>query len=352
MRIAGIFLAFCLISASLSGQIESHVTAGYVIPHRPEMGRLVTGHATGFGVTRWWEPRGSWAHERGRWGIRQGAQLGYLHTGSADLGEQVTALWLTRFPFLQHNALELGVGPGWTSRSYRTHGPTSFALASPFNLALHVAAQHRFPIPGPFHLVTGLGFTHLSNGGLQQPNLGTNAVTLRLSVCTGSVPMHYPEVVVPDGAVQRTSAWNLGLRSGVRDMGLPGGVLHPISTLRMVWSLEAKRIAEGPLPRRTAWSPILAAQITLNQGRRIEAPGMPGARWQPAVLGGVRWWAGRFGLQFAHGIILHNASPELGRTHLDAALLWMAHPAVQFELGLRAFSLRAEHPVLGVTWAF
>lgn len=350
MRHALLFGLLCSFSAALSGQNEFHLTGGYVIPHRPEMGRLVTGHAFGLGVSEWREPAGRWAHERGRWGIRQGVQLAYTHTGSDDLGEQVTALWMTRFPIRQHLSFELGVGPGWSSRSYRASGPTSFSLASPFNLALHLAVQQRVPLRAPFHPLVGLGFTHLSNGGLQQPNLGTNAVTVRLACRIGSPPTRYPEIVQPPGTFERVSMWQFGLRSGLRDIGLPGGPLHPITTLRGVWSWHAVRTGSGPLGRITAWSPLVAAQLTLNQGQRVAHPGEPRARWQPAVLVGVRSWVGRFGLQFAHGVILANASEELGAEHLDAALLWRVHPAWQLELGLRAFSLRAEHPAVGITW--
>lgn len=350
MRRALFLGLLCSFSFALSGQNEFLLTGGYVIPHRPEMGRLVTGHAYGFGFSTWREPAGRWAREHGRWGIRQGVQLAYTHTGSEALGEQVTALWMTRFPLRTRPFFELGVGPGWSSRSYRVSGPGSFSLAGPLNLALHVAVQHRFRLRAPFHPIAGLGFTHLSNGGLQQPNLGTNAVTVRLACQIGSPPMRYPEVVVPPGTAERRSMWQLGLRSGVRDIGLPGGPLHPITTLRGVWSWHSVRTGPGPLSRRSSWSPLLAAQLTLNQGQRVAHPDQPAARWQPAVLVGVRSWIGAFGLQFAHGVILANASAELGAKHLDAALLWRFHPAWQVELGLRAFSLRAEHPAVGLTW--
>ena len=95
---------------------------------------------------------------------------------------------------------------------------------------------------------------------------------------------------------------------------------------------------------------MAAAQLTLNQSRRPESPGNARARWQPAVLLGARWWVGNVALQFAHGQILANASPDFGPSHLDAALVWRVRREWMVELGLRAFSMRAEHPVLGVTW--
>ena len=349
LRVA--FLAgLCALSFKVSGQTEFQLIGGFVLPHRPEMARLVTGHATGFSLSRWRESNGIWASEHGRWGIRQGAMLSVLDAGSPELGVQASALWLTRFPLRNRSHLELGLGPAWTSRSYRTDGPTSFALAGPWNLGLHAGLARRIRLKAPFHFTVGAALTHLSNGGLFQPNLGTNALTARVAFHWGSVPTQYPQVVQPPGTFERANRWHLGLRVGARDAGLPGGPLHPVSTLRVLWERRAQVVHHGPFPRRMGWSPVAAAQLTLNQSRRPESPGNPAARWQPAVLVGARWWVGKVALQFAHGHLLANASPDFGPDHLDAALVWRVRPECMVELGLRAFSMRAEHPVVGVTW--
>ncbi len=340
----------CALSFKASGQTEFQLLTGFVLPHRPEMARLVTGHAAGLSLSHWREPYGAWTSEHGRWGVRQGAMLSVLDAGSPELGVQAAALWLTRFPVRDRSHLELGLGPAWSSRSYRTDGPTSFALAGPWNLGLHVGIARRIRLKAPFHLAFGAALTHLSNGGLFQPNLGTNALTLRTAFHWGSVPTQYPQIVQPPGSFARTNRWHVGLRFGARDAGLPGGPLHPVSTLRVVWERRAVVVKPGPQPRRMGWAPVAAAQLTLNQSRRPEAPFEPAARWQPAVLVGARWWVGEVALQFAHGHILAEASPDFGPSHLDAALIWRVQPEWSVELGLRAFSMRAEHPVLGVTW--
>jgi hypothetical protein len=349
LRVA--FLAgLCALSFKASGQTEFQLLSGFVLPHRPEMARLVTGHATGFSLSHWTEQYEGWAAHHGRWGIRQGAMLSLLDAGSPELGVQASALWLTRFPVRELSFLELGLGPTWSSRSYRTDGASSFALASPWNLGLQVGMARRIRAPGPIHFTVGAALTHLSNGGLHQPNLGTNALTARVGLHWGSPPMRYPEVIVPPATCIRVNRWHAGLRVGARDAGLPGGPLHPISTFRFLWERRAEALNAGPMLRRFAWSPVVAAQLTLNQSRRPESPGNASARWQPAVLVGARWWVGNVGLQFAHGQILANASPDLGPSHLDAALVWRMRTHWMVELGLRAFSMRAEHPALGVTW--
>lgn len=339
-----------LLAQVASGQTEINLLTGFVLPHRPEMARLVTGHATGITLSRWKEPQGEWATTHGRWGIRQGAMLAVLDAGSPALGTQVTALWLTRLPFAAHGHLELGLGPAWSSRSYATHGAASFALAGPWNLALQLGADRRIRLPAPFHLTAGAALTHLSNGGLHLPNLGTNALTARVGLHWGGVPSSHPQVVEPEAASVRAHLLQAGVRFGARDAGLPGGPLHPITTVRLLWEARAHLLEPGATRRRAAWSPVVAAQLTLNQARRPESPSNPSARWQPAVLAGVRWWAGRVALQLAHGQLLANSSPDFGSAHLDAALVWRVHPQWQLELGLRAFSLRAEHPCIGLAW--
>ncbi len=314
------------------------------------MGRLVTGHALGIRGSRWWVPEGEWAHVSGRWGIRQGVQLNWISTGSEGLGNQFIGLWLTRFPIRNKGNLVLGIGPGWSSASYRDLGSSSFALATPWNLGLQVGVSHRIRLKAPLHLSTGLSLTHLSNGGLRLPNLGTNAACMTLAAHWGSSPMRYPEVIVPHAETKRQAIWNVGGRLGARDAGLPGGPMHPVLTLRGTWEWRTVILRPGTTKRTSNWSPILAAQLTLNQSRRTEEGGAGAGRWQPAILVGARWWAGNVSLQFAHGHLLAHASPEFGAAHLDAAVLWRVAPEWQLELGLRAFSMRAEHPSLGVTW--
>lgn len=337
-------------SCLVFSQNEVQLLGGFILPHRPEMSRLITGHATGITVSHWREAHGEWASNYGRWGIRQGVMVQVLDAGSESLGHQVAALWTTRLPIRERSHLELGLGPGWTSRSYRTDGANSFALAGPWNLGLHVGLSRRIRLKAPVHFSVGAAVTHLSNGGLFLPNLGTNALTLRLAIHHGSTPTRYPETHIPPSKFTRRGFVSTGMRFGARDAGLPGGPLHPVSTLRVLWEAKTHFITPGASPKRCSWSPLLAGQITLNQSRRAEEEGLPASRWQPAVLIGTRWWAGNVALQFAHGRILTNASPDFGAGHLDAALIWQLQPSWALELGLRAFSMRAEHPCIGLTW--
>lgn len=361
--------------------LEGGVQWGVVAPHRSEIWRVVTGHAWGGHVYAGAMRTGGWTRGLRRPWAWQGLGLDATYGGSPELGWQVSGVWLTRLPLNDAWNSEWGLGLGYTTRHYDPmHAPASFLLGSPFNAAIRLGVHRSWPLPTPGAragagtLHTTLAVHHLSNGSTRQPNLGTNTVALHVGWSPTSrspgppSPLSLPDSTHESSASRFSGQWTI--RSGYRDMDLPGGVLYVLTGLaaEVTISLPSLRTLSShhseAAPRKQAQlQPAASATLTYNsslrfyhENSRVYSPqnpdptgSTPWRRIQPAGLLGFYWNLGATRITIFQGWILSHPDPILGRRHLHIAVSQAISRSVRFEIGLRSYNLRAEHAFLGVS---
>lgn len=332
--------------------LELGVRWGYILPHREELEAIVTGHAWGGEVTWGKHIEGGWVAQGKRKKAWQGLRLGYLNAGSEELGSVYSGIWLTRLPIWQSFDVEMGTGMAWATTPWHpADHPRSFALGSHWNVGLHLAIGWNQSLGKAGVLRAAFGFTHFSNGALLLPNLGINNVSGNLSWAPGSVDNETTsrQLASLSESVKR-QGWKFetGLRLGMRDVGLPGGIRHPISTVQ--FTIFYRHRSAGHL----SWS--LSGDCTNNQSLRetnASAANQDQAnRLQPSILGGIRWHFGQTALSMMQGWIIANPDRELGQRHLLVVLSHPFSPHSRVAFGLRSFRMRADFPFIGLTYAW
>lgn len=325
---------------------EYSLSTGYVLPHREEMKALVTGHSTVVGLTWGHKVSGGWTDSRrASLPVWQGFEMSYIQLGSEGMGSIWSGLWLNRFSFRPSIFSEMGVGLGYATSPYdAVEAPFSFALGTHINaglrlaLGLQTAPNHRGQWIGK------IGMTHFSNGAMKMPNLGVNNIHLVVAKKFTSPSLEvktlpHLEVFAPQH-FRFLMDWSA--RFGIRDLGLPGGVLHPTSTLHA--------LAHFKFSPKSNWRLATAQEICINQSLRVT--GAEPHRLQWSALVGVRGNFGNTHLTLLQGHVLKNHDQQLGKRHLLVTLSQDVSPRFGVEIGLRSFRLRADHAFLGVNWRF
>jgi len=318
---------------------------GFVLPHRAEMNAIVTGHSWNAGIHRGnWSDDG-WRRPWSRFGpVWEGLEIGWLNGGSPNIGQVGSALWMIQIPFATNSRVQLGTGAGWAFSPYSIEDrPLSFALGSHLNAGLHLSVHRKLFTFHEQELSLSAGITHFSNGAIALPNLGINNLFVRCSVFP-SAESSETQRKEPESSKQFEDVhWKaaFSIRSGVRDVNLPGGPLHPISTL--IFHLERAK--------RNHWGMILASDITYNQSLRENADQaltVPDRLQLSSGIGAILHF-GNVDLNMVEGWVWTNPDIALGRRHLTATLAYSVNPDIKIEMGLRSFRLRADYAFLGLS---
>lgn len=349
--IVGWCLGFSLGTGICWGQVhemQAHGQWGYVLPHRAEMNALVTGHSWGFGVERGnWGVEGWRADWCGSGAVWQGMEWSLLHAGSPEMGSIFSGLWKVKLPIVAGVNGELGTGLGWAFAPYDLEKrPLNFALGTHGNAGLHLGLSWRCWKGKQSAAVLSGGLTHFSNGAVAMPNLGINNFFVRLALVNQSYQPPTNSVSNELATVPHEPSWSaqVSLRTGTRDVNLPGGPRHALTSA--TWSLQRHLSAR--------WSGVTAVEATYNQSLREASPVPLSAldRLQWANQAGVALHFGRVTLLMLQGWVWVHPDTALGRRHLTATLNYSMNPTWSLDLALRSFQLRADYAALGVTRRF
>lgn len=327
---------------------ELGLGTGYTLPHRDMMQHLVSGHSRRIAISYGWELSGGWTENRSSNGKPwQGFEIAWTDLGGDALGSVTSALWMTRFPCIIGHT-ELGLGAGWSSNPWDAdNAPSSVAMSTRFNAGLHAAWT--FPIRSTerSQWCVKTSFTHFSNGAISLPNLGINNIGISI------LHQWREENILPQRKLNESRStspspliFELSIRSGARDVGLPGGALHPIFNVHLLGLYHSNRAKS----KSRCWA--IGNDVGYNQSLRItgtkSAAENPVNRLQYSVLGGIRWDFHRVQLTALQGWTFTNPDLELGRSYLMVTMQYECSPSVAIELGLKSSQFRADYPFIGI----
>jgi hypothetical protein len=306
---------------------------GQIAPHRPEMAGLLGPRCLTGSLSIGRPVTASWAHQGRRRGAIERFELSWTATGSPSLGNQATWLQCLEWPWRARFHSEVGLGLGWTNTPYDpVFKPTALALGSTFNAAIRLGLGRSFPLTDGIDLILGLRLTHLSNGGITQPNLGTNRLDFHTSIrpkTSTSQPPISPDVLDPP-------QYFVAFSAGPRDLGLPGGTRAALGTLR-AFRLSRERAHH-------VWRPVAGLGLTVayaHNGRPIQ--------FHPEF--GATWPFGKLTVRSTLGWVLNAVQSSQGPVFLHVDLEARMTPKWFALLGLRSYRLKAEFPSLGIRYA-
>lgn len=343
---------------------------GFMVPHRQELRGLVQGHAREFGVGALFSTLGakkekSWHRHYGF--PNYGFEFYYADLGNrAELGQQMAlnAFLHLPFPFLKQSPTDRwqiyshwGIGAGYTDVVWSLDDNLKgIALSSAFNVCLTAGfyASHHFS--NRFSANAGVRMTHLSNGAVKLPNLGTNNLT-------GNIGLRYhlidqrvsaPSTDSPDGSdsdsfdlsKQKKMHFFATVNSGIKENLPPGGPKLFVHNAAIGLELRSSP-KSGFLLRSDLWYNLaVSGLIERNEGI---AP-TRGDRVQGGLaLGYIRHFGmARFETQM--GAYLYSRYRGNGLFYHRFVISHEITEAIRVTLGLKTHWARADHPELGVVF--
>lgn len=332
-------------SSGQKAQYGGQGSFGFVLPHRSEMNAIVTGHSWNVGIHRGHWSDDEWRKPWSRFGpIWEGLEVGWLNGGSPEIGQVGSALWMIQVPFTTNSRVQLGTGVGWALSPYSMdERPLSFALGSHLNAGLHLSIHRKLISLNEKELSLSAGITHFSNGAIALPNLGINNLFIRCSVFPSPESRLSHPAEMESSKVSGDVKWKaaFSIRTGVRDVNLPGGPLHPMSSAML--NLERAKWNH--------WGMIIASDVTFNQSLRENAKqalSVPDRIQLASGIGAILHF-GNVDLQLVEGWVWTNPDVALGRRHLAATLAYSINSNLKIEMGLRSFRLRADYAFAGLS---
>jgi hypothetical protein len=261
------------------------------------------------------------------------------------MGQIVSAIWKVKIPVWRSVTGELGSGLGWAFSPYDLEKrPLSFALGTHLNAGLHLGLSAKLANMGTHKVVLTTGLTHFSNGAVAMPNLGINNLYVRLGLMPEHIQKKSPTDQGPSEPKPIQWSSYSAIRAGIRDVNLPGGARHPISSCMVGIRRHFS----------TRFAAVAATDVSYNQSLRettgVALTAQDRTQWASQLGVDIRF--GQAHLFLLQGWIWSNPDVALGRRHLHAAFGYEIWPQWCLEIGLRSFRLRADYAYLGVCREF
>ena len=238
------FVALLVLNAKANAQdstfgkwmVEARVNYGFVIAHRPAIVHLQTAHVFGLeaGFFRTTNGEKDWqqAYDRPLTGI--GFQ--YFKLGDdKELGSAFTLFPQVLFPLIHSPHLLLstraGCGISYIEKTFdRLDNYKNVAIGTHVNCVITFGVYARAWVRHHTQVVSGIEFTHTSNGGFKVPNLGLNMPTLNIGVS------HFfgkKEGLFPSRKIKtpHTTIIELLIAGGMKEVIPPEGKKHGVCTL-------------------------------------------------------------------------------------------------------------------------
>jgi hypothetical protein len=287
--------------------VEMNFLAGKVVKHTAKFTAPIPSLTTALDINLVWQTYGKKDWEQRRNFPVVGVGVTYTDYGN----NQVFGNCLGVYPNIQMRlirrpawewTMRIGDGLGYVTKKYQKALPVdtlNTAIGSHLNDFAILMMDFRYHINKHWHIQYGLSFTHISNAGTEQPNLGVNTVAAHLGV------MYFPVTFRPKPSIRELprlpNRWLLEVRNGISYK-------------------EARATGSPVLP--TYMSSVYASRRWLGKNKYFfgvdgafhndvlaflntycdNLPGKKQRSWDGAVFGGNELLVGRFGIVTQLGV--------------------------------------------------
>lgn len=354
------------VSAQFQAPDEVYLSPGFgfLVPHRPELRALVTGHSQALVAGAMYETRNAkhqktW-HRRYRfpaWGV----EVYHSDVGNRrQLGTQTGVSTIMRLPapFLSHTRFRVaslwGIGMGYSTGYWdMIDNPKAIALSSRINICLTAGYQTSYDLSRRVVLDAVIRMTHLSNGALRLPNLGTNNLTahvgMRYAFRDDMAPVFHeddePRALEAD---HRKPKMFVSVATGAKEPVPHGGAMHFVHSLSV--GVHLKPTAKtGFLMRSDFWYNMA---LTPLLERNAEHTPQPTDRIQQGLSLGVAKQFGKTDFQMHMGAYLYTRYKGHGLFYHRFMFTHRVNAHLSALVALQTHWARAHHPELGLMYRF
>lgn len=333
--------------------VFAEVNGGMVVPHRSELKGIVRGHSKGFAIGKEWDVDG-----RARWHYHYHMpKLGFELYGSDlgnrnQLGKQLALSAFARLPLGKaafKDYLFLAVGAGYSDTKWDlVERQKAIALGSHFNVAISMGYYVSKTLKKT-NVYGGLRMTHLSNGALVMPNLGTNNFFLVLGA---NIDRYQPEIEpgIFTCHLPRMREWRFQNALGMKQVGPALSPFYPVHTLSFSYTKRPNWNRAHFIRTDLFYNPSLRPIIERNERRRLSNIDL----FQHGIGVGYAQIFGNTRAEIMMGVYTINPNPNTGMFYHRLGLRQVIGrvPHLELTLNLVAHWAKAHHPEVGVTWSF
>lgn len=216
--------------------VNARINYGFVIAHRPTVVHLQRAHVYGFEADLFKTSKGERDWEQAYNKPLTGIGFQYWNLGdNAELGNAYSVFPQVLFPINHSPHLllsgRLACGIGYIEKTFdRLENHKNVAISAHINCLIGFGLYARAFVHKRTQLVTGIEFTHMSNGGFKVPNLGVNMPTANIGIT------HFfgkREVLMPQRVLEkpRSTIVNLLIAGGLKEIIPPCGKKHAAFTV-------------------------------------------------------------------------------------------------------------------------
>jgi hypothetical protein len=346
-------VADSLPTSSLNWNIQPQF--GFIIPHRSEMLHLIQGHSRGINLQLLRETTGKKAWERNFQCPEVGLDVYFNYTGNADqLGNQFALSYLARLPlrknsvvsgkekYFQHT-LGLGIGMGYNTKTWDLETNTQAqVIGSHLNAALTIEYLAQIFSLKKIALKGGLRLTHFSNGAFTLPNLGTNNISLVLTLSQKSqTPIK--KIFLRD-KIEKSNSFMIALTGGLKEIPPPYG--------KKYGSITMSAVGQRRLSYKS--SLFLGSEVMFNsavktlRNRVSETPSGWEKNAQLSLVIGYGLNFDRLQLRILQGFYIVNSWQADGLYYQRVSLCYKITDHLQALIGLKTHFAKADHSEIGI----
>lgn len=331
--------------------LSVEVGGGFMVPHRPELNRIVSGHSKSVMLAKEWEINGT-----SRWHYHYSFPTFGVEVYASDLGnrkELGRQLALSAFGHFTlgrgklNDYLHFGAGVGFTDTKWDIDtNPKAIALGSTINGAATLGYYIEKRLKA-IDLYGGIRLVHLSNSAVVMPNLGTNNIMVAFGARINQ-NRTLPEPGIFTTHLPRMREWRLQYSLGLKQ------VAPALSPFFFVHTLSASYY------RRPTWfkAYFLRTDLFYNSSLRYIVQRRGEGRLTNAQLfqhGVSLGWAqilGRTRLELSLGVYTINVNHSTGIFYNRLGFRHALPKMEQLDLTLNLMShlAKAHHLELGAAW--
>lgn len=320
-----------------------------MIPHREEIRGLVTAHSQGFEAGAMWNTDGSktW-HQRYHqplWGL----ECYYSDLGNDALGQQAALSVFTRLPSFRRPHLSaywhLGLGAGYSNATWDIEtNNKSIVLGSHLNTTLSLGYYTEICVGEKLSLTAGLRVTHLSNGGVVMPNLGTNNAGISLG-CRYSIKEEVVSSNRPNIPAVRGMQMNIGLSTGLRQNQPAGGPSHFVHTFSISGGYRFNYSSSILFGTDVFYNTSIRPFLIRDSGSYTAADLV-----QMGLFSGYSKHFDRMEFRIMFGYYLKNTYAGNGSLYHRFGFRYRVTNHLMAQLHLKTHFAKADYPEIGIVW--
>lgn len=330
--------------------LESHY--GFMVPHRTIIRDVLIDHSYGGTLAAEWKVSGKkrWHHLYKK--PVYGLEFCFADLGNpVELGQQFSLSSTIRLPLgkserMRHHVLT-GLGLGYSTVQWDIEeNLKGITIGSALNFTLSLGYYLEQPISERVELFGGLRITHLSNGAVSLPNLGTNNVSLVIGARLNRRPDFEPENPIFLQYLPKQRNIYAFVTTGIKENSPPGGPTFFVHTASV--SYEHRRnwktsfFVRADVFANTAIRPLLQRDgVATGKGSDI---------LQSGIGVGYAKHFGRLRFDMMMGVYLFNRFEGNGRFYHRFNFRYTITERWLAQVGLKTHLARADHPEVGLIY--